>query len=214
MCEVCIECGSQLRVASELADPVEHSQIRPQKPLSLTKEINYPDQIGIRLWAKSKQSHSLVQQKWTASILVLFYMCKGAGQSWTSHSHDSGFVANVINQKAFSVFPKHLPGVGAFGKGDASHYVTSFSAARGFHKLSLISNDSMLFALNCAACWNALPDQVVLHFKDNDTFSDKGLCSLVEGQWYMLQSHVQLHQARVRFHKFESRPMCFCKVLL
>lgn len=29
MCEVCIECGSELRVASELADPVEHSQIRP-----------------------------------------------------------------------------------------------------------------------------------------------------------------------------------------
>lgn len=101
MCEVCIECGSELRVASELADPVEHSQIRPQKPLSLTKESNYPDQIGVRLFAKNKQSHSLVQQMWTASILVLFYMCKGAGQSWTSPTFDSGFVANVINQKAF-----------------------------------------------------------------------------------------------------------------
>ena len=117
-------------------------------------------------------------------------------------------------KRRFSVFPKHLPGVGAFGKGDASYCVTSFSAARGFRKLTLISNDSKLFALNCAACWNALPDQVVLHFKDNDTFSDKGLCSLVEGQWYMLQSHVQLHQGRVRFHNFESRPKCFCKVLL
>ena len=85
-------------------------------------------------------------------------------------------------QRRFSVFPEHLPGVGAFGKGDASHYVTSFSLARGFRKLKLISNDFKLFALICAACWNAPPDQVVLHFKDNDTFSDKGLCSLVEGQ--------------------------------
>lgn len=102
MCEVCIERGSQLRVASELADPVEHSQIRPQKPLSLTKESNYPDQIGVRLFAKSKQSHSLVQQMWTASILVLFYMCKGAGRrGQVIPTFDSGFVANVINQKVF-----------------------------------------------------------------------------------------------------------------
>ena len=93
MCEVC---------ASELADPLKSDLKSPcpwqKKATTQTRSVF----DGVRLFAKSKQSHSLVQQMWTASILVLFYMCKGAGRrGQVIPTFDSGFVANVINQKVF-----------------------------------------------------------------------------------------------------------------
>lgn len=62
-------------------------------------------------------------------------------------------------KRRFSVFPKHLPGVGAFGKGDASYCVTSFSAARGFRKLTQTFRTDLCSLLECSARSGSAPLQ-------------------------------------------------------